>query len=354
MKRFFILIILLFSLFNGYSSDIKNYELIFIKTIPIGKEEGNIGFLQRIAGGMPRGPETIAIDKYKNLYIPDFANSRINVYDLDLNYLKTIEEPENKTMHHATKLFIDNDKNIMEISAGLGLKKINQTGETILYLDQNKLPENIRQGDFFVISSYIIYYDDNGFIKSITPDGEIRDSAETSNIIREIEKKEINNTSKEEQKVLASKRNVLIDIQSKGRHIIIGDKYYTTDFLYMKDYFEKGAEYYAFKKSLENEIKKENININEKSLKRSIFIGFDDEHNSYWRTYDQSLKKWKEFVFVYSNYGEIIDAFYFENLKDKNVLWGDYIKIAIAPSGDVYFMRNDETGSYFWKVERRW
>ena len=62
----------------------------------------------------------------------------------------------------------------------------------------------------------------------------------------------------------------------------------------------------------------------------------------------------KPFIFVYSNTGNVIDAFYFNGLKDRNALNGTLIHFAVAPNGDVYFMRNDETGSYFWKIKRCW
>jgi hypothetical protein len=301
---------------------------------------------------MPRGPVTFTISKNKNIYVPDFANHRINIYDLHLNYKYFIIEKEHGIMQYGN-IHIDDNMNLIANSTSLGLKKINQTGETVFLLSKQNLPKNFDFYNYFLINNNIIYYDDTGSIKTITSDGNIRDSVETLNIVREIEKNEIENT-KEEQKSLATKRNILIDIQNKEKSIIIGDKYYTSRFSDMKDYFEKAKKYYAFKKELKNEIKSENININEKSFEICKFIGFDAEHNSYWKSYAPKQEKWEEFIFVYSNYGEVIDAFYFSDLKDKNIIWGDLIKIAVAPSGDVYFMRNDETGSYFWKIERRW
>ena len=153
--------------------------------------------------------------------------------------------------------------------------------------------------------------------------------------------------------LLAKRKNQINNLQKDKKHIIIGDKYYSSNITSIQNYYKKTKEYYSFKKQQKNDIIKKNINISENNLNRCLFIGFDDDHNSYWRGKDTS-KKWEEFVLVYSRYGNILDAFYIEDLKDKSLIMGKSIKIAITHSGDVYFMRNDETGSYFWKVERRW
>ncbi|MBN2532877.1 MAG: hypothetical protein JXB88_08300, partial [Spirochaetales bacterium] len=77
MKKLIYILILLFVFFQMYSNEIKNYECLFLKTISIGKEEGNIGFLEKIVSGMPRSARAISISKEGNIYIPDFANIRI-------------------------------------------------------------------------------------------------------------------------------------------------------------------------------------------------------------------------------------------------------------------------------------
>ena len=97
-----------------------------------------------------------------------------------------------------------------------------------------------------------------------------------------------------------------------------------------------------------------NFNISDELLRKSEFIGYDIDHNSYWRSAEKINRNYNFFIFVYSSKGEIIEAFYFYDLKDHNALNGKKIHTAVAPNGDVYFMRNDENGSHFWKVERRW
>ncbi|MBN2532988.1 MAG: hypothetical protein JXB88_08855 [Spirochaetales bacterium] len=355
MKKIYCILFLVFILIEVHSNNINNYQFINIKNIEIGNKEGEIGFLKKIIGGMPRGPLTFVISKYEHIYIPDFANSRINVYDLNLNYLYSFKEKKHVIIKHAIKFFIDEDKNIVAHTPLSGLTKINQNGEILLYFDNNNLPNNFNSYNYFVIDNNIVFYDDNEFVKCITADGKIKNSEETLTTLEVIEK---NKTNYLKLGIQENTKKVLKDIKNQKKYIIVGDKYYNSSFYKIKDFFEKTKRYYEAKKAIvSNEKSDQNLNkieIDDKILLESTFLDYDAEHNSYWRSYDDTPKKQKEFIFIYSNYGEIIDAFYFEDLKDKNVLMGDFIKIAIAPSGDVYFMRNDETGSYFWKVVRRW
>ena len=86
------IIILSLTLLLGslYSEELNNYSIIEIKVIPTGKTEGMLGWELRVAGGHS-GPTSFTIsDKY--IYVPDRVNHRINVYDLNFNFVKTIIE----------------------------------------------------------------------------------------------------------------------------------------------------------------------------------------------------------------------------------------------------------------------
>jgi len=336
--------ILLFLLFVlsvlAFSENIQNYPFKSIKTISIGKKEGEIGFVKKIFGGMPHGPQNFFICNDNNVYVPDFANGRINVYDLDLNFLYTILEKENKMASHVGQIFVDQDKNIFLMRNDIGLKKINKNGDTIIFIEKEKLPKKLLNNkNFFLKEGIIFYYNDNSYIESISLKGEIKDNEISVYLLDQLNQKKRKITDKD-----------LIKLKTDKKHIIIGDQYFSTSFRENKAFFEESNEY--FKKIKENKSSKEkNIVLDEKKLRTSQFIGYDADHNSYWRNFEGNFKY---FIFVFSYFGEVIDAFYFDELMNVSVTNGELVHTAVAPNGDVYFMRNDENGSHFWKIERQW
>ena len=105
MKRI-ILVGTLFLITFVLSAQINDYTFTLIKTIPNGAEVGLIGWDERAMrmGGSP-GPRTFTISYDDKIYLPDLANERINIYDLNLNYLLTIIENTEYKIAHFTQTF---------------------------------------------------------------------------------------------------------------------------------------------------------------------------------------------------------------------------------------------------------
>ena len=121
-KNFLYLFLLLFIYTYAYCDKINEYPILKIKTILIGKKNNEIGIEKYTAGG-PTGPMTFTISNKNNIYIPDRANNRLNIYDINLNFLKNIYEKENKECHFAHNLKVDKNENIIALSVGGGHKK---------------------------------------------------------------------------------------------------------------------------------------------------------------------------------------------------------------------------------------
>ena len=73
-------------------------------------------------------------------------------------------------------------------------------------------------------------------------------------------------------------------------------------------------------------------------------IGYDSEGNSYWNVIT-GIKPEDRAVLICSQYGEALDCFY------NRIQWS---LVAVAPSGDVYFLDYDSEGVYFYKVAQQW
>ena len=87
------------------------------------------------------------------------------------------------------------------------------------------------------------------------------------------------------------------------------------------------------------------------------FIGYDNNHYSYWDAWTKRNSEdiSKYFVLILSKYSEVIFAFYYGQLKDSNYDIQTYptsgARIAIEPNGDVWFMVGSNKGYDFYKVE---
>ena len=130
--------------------------------------------------------------------------------------------------------------------------------------------------------------------------------------------------------------------QIPSKKIIIGDKFYTDQIDKLKKHFKAIVNKPADK-----------IIMSYKEIGIGRLLDYDYSHNSYWLFfYLDSKNNKKGGIVVFSNQGNIIDAFYASDLMYPS----DYIisLAAIAPNGDIYFMKLDGSYYYFYKIERKW
>ena len=135
------------------------------------------------------------------------------------------------------------------------------------------------------------------------------------------------------------------------KHIIVGSQFLSTDRDRVQKYYEELEKENATVRSFNAESSRI-FNIDMSGIRSMYLQGYDNDGNSYWIALEKSTRK--QLVLIYSKIGTILDAFYYGDINEMKAKDERPRKVAVAPNGDVYFMRNDEKGSHFWKVERRW
>ena len=359
-----IYIFLFFIFLTGllYSDELSNYSIIKIKDIPSGKEEGMIGWQPAIAGGKS-GPSCFAISK-KNIYIPDRVNYRINVYDLDSVFIRSIVEQKDKKAHFSNSLKIDEKGNIIYLSSRTGLRKIDNNGNIVYSLDKN-LPRKVHQyKSFFPLNDEIFIYNDQGEVESISNSGKIEAVCKAKARLQEITNTEdkLQNTISRAIKIPDEKKQIIDILGNSSKHLMVGDNFYSANFRDNKEFFDKVKELREFVRleKVKNrgiEEKKEiNINLDKYSMK---FIGYDKEHNSYWKGIQDKVKDAKNYaVIIYTKYGELLDAFYYgqhyKNKPNLELYSTSGALVAVSPAGNVYFLVGNKKQYTLYKVERQW
>lgn len=333
-----IMILICFKLFSQLSS----YELEVFKTIAVGKELGEIGWAgSKPSIGAAYSPSTFSFNKKGEVYIPDLVNKRINIYDSNLNYLRTIVDSDNKARsHHAIKIVFTDDESFFSVSYN-SLVKSQNDGKTLFVLNTNKDPySSYRFTNIHYIDEKLYFYMYNGFILSIDSLGNLLSNKES-----------IKNLAKANQKYKQTSRSVGDDFPDslllEGKHIILGDKYFNSSFEDLKRFNYKNNE----SKGIVNS---RSIGSNKKlpKIRNHRHIGTDSDDNTYWvATVGKTEDK---VIVVLSKSGLVLDAFIFDNIKKMREENLSPMLAAVSYSGDVFFMRGEEEKYNFWKVKRVW
>jgi hypothetical protein len=357
MKNIIIIILLLFYSFFSYTEQLNTYSFIPVKVIQTGSEEGKIGWQASPSGYT--GPTTMYIDKNSIIYVPDRVNNRINLYDLDINFLKTIIEKEKKYAHFTNKMKVDENGNIIYISTKAGLQKIDPKGNNLFTIKYKILPRNVKnRQNFFPINDVIFIYDDNNEIEYITSEGEIISGEKITSKITELTDKMESKESQMNIILLPAEQKKIIQELKNNKILLIGTRLYSTNFSKNQEYFNKIKEIRKYIISQKKEADKKNIDINIEDFSMH-FIDYDEKHNSYWQgiiNKPDDIKKYA--VIIYSKYGELLDAFYYGQYNDHEPNYNLYPTteaiVAVAPIGDVYFLIGNSKEYTFYKVENNW
>jgi len=326
LKKYILLLILLIS-YNYNLLAINEYEILELGTIPIGNQTGMLGYdaTKILPGYGPIRPTTYSISEDNYIYICDNLNQRINVYDLELNFIREIKG-NGFRLPKIEKIKIDKEENIIAIISNF-LLKIDKQGRKKFTIKKTKLSSEVMtKYNYFPFKDYIFFYDKD-IVKWISPDGSIIENENDLNSISMLLTDEINSKLKIQgiEKILKYKNEKNI--------IFAGDKLLSTDFKKHKDYFD-------FLKSTLTD-----INFKDESAKHSYrsinsFIDYDSYSNSYW----VGSTGEKRIILVFSKFGGLLDCFY----HTRGVL------PAVTSNGDIYTWEINEEGVAFYKIARRW
>ncbi|MBN2736703.1 MAG: hypothetical protein JXR70_06955, partial [Spirochaetales bacterium] len=361
-KIIFILCFFIYAILQSYSENLNTYSIRNEKHINVGKNEGEIGYAK--FPGAPVQPFTFQINSNYKLYIPDPANQRLNIYDNNMNYLTKIKETDNGKLYWAEYLCIDSKNNILYLSSGFGLRKINDNGEEIFTIKYYKLNNEILgEHQLYLVENQLFYLNNDDYYEMLDESGNIVSSKNTISKINEININQKIET-KDQSKLL--NLSTLPSLVQTGKDLIIGNNFYSNSFRKHQEYYEKIKNIRSqilLSKSQNQSVTtdlKEPVDLNYDDY-GLLFIGYDADHNSYWnaiqdRNYKNSKK---QLIVVIDKYGILLDAFQYGETNTMNdpiqtVYPASGAKLAVAPTGDVWFMTASPKGYDFYKVERMW
>ena len=327
-------------------SEINTYTCILVSEINDGSSEGEIGYNWKLAqGGGQTGPTTFTISERGFIYVCDYINNRINIYDLVLKYVKTIKETRNEAgntfVFSAYKIKVDIDDNIVAITMNNDLEKIDKNGKKIYNIYKNDIPQIVNYDyDFFLLEKNILFNDEDGY-NLIDEKGKILKKQEAINFIN-IKKNNLENTKK------ANFNSIYPLFENETQQFLDEKKLVFINGRVLSSNLDKHRSIYKFIKN-NNKFKTDLIldKVNEdvtENITHKELIGFDIDNNSYWDCRIGN-DRFKRIILICSNKGELIDCFY------NKIKWS---KCAVSPSGDVYFMSSNKNGTLFHKTERQW
>jgi len=343
MKNIIILFIL-FLIFNiCYANEINEYNLELIAELKIGDSEGEIGWDSELAQFRGIGRQFFTITNNNLIYLCDSFNSRLNVYDTNFNFKRSISVKYG--ISGAYRLVIKNE-NIISLSSPSGLVKVNKTGDLIFQVKYQELPSKMKgKRDFFVFDDDVLYFDNNENLITIDSEGKIKNDL---NIEQALEKYNKNTRGSNDEELLLKEDSI-----KELNEFVKDKKLLKIDGVIYTGHFEKLKEY----KDKIKDLKKSNVIDNSLSMLNNIYegtlylIGYDNDGNSYW----EGEAKQKSnitghnmlIVLVCSSQGSILDCLH--NSIEKSSL-------AIAPNGDVYIRENlPKDGKFnFYKIPRQW
>lgn len=331
MRRLFLFcIIMCFSC--NWVICINEYDYIEIGMIENGIKTGQCMYKKGFMSGDL--PMEFAISNDNKIYVCDAANDRINVYDMNLNFIREIPDKGNSKLSHWYKIEIDNSGNIIIMGlSNKGFVKYDNNGN-LKFGDRNLNYENGME-NVFIIENSILFFNDDWEPQIVDNDGNLLNTLQKEEYLTYLEDKykgEIKNNIGLEQK--------LNDYLTNNRIFLLRDR------LLLREFYEVKS-FYNFLGGNIREIElKDRINFNIESASCFRLLNFDKYDNSYWYCGESSMVAARQIVIVLSKYGEILDCIYNKKL--------EYTKPKVSNDGDIYIMEATKNGHYFYKIKRVW
>jgi hypothetical protein len=352
MKKILAILILAILSLAVYADDIRNYSLNKIKTVNIGSEEGKIGYdKKRSKMGVDPGPTYAAISQDGFLYLCDPVNYRINVYDSNINYIRTINEKEDEGIYYSYNIKFDSQNNLISLNINKDIVKTNNKGDLIFKIEQSKLCDDVIGGqEYYVYGDTLLLKDkrENGYFKYVDNKGNYLSSERINSLRAESKnsfKSNFNLSKAQDLNVLEKVDNDFIEKKNVIRY---DGKLLSNSYDIHRQYFSTIKKVIIDNK-LKTDLTGTNLNdrfsINDNDLENTkIFIGYDKDGNSFWESYIKNKFPLRAFI-VCSKYGEIIDSF------NNPIKWS---LASVSPNGDVFIIEISEKEANFYKITRRW
>lgn len=339
--RYFIFVIIIILPLYTFSDEIKSYEQAEEYSFKIGNHAGEIGYdpQRSLMGGAPAGPTSFTISPDLKFYICDTINFRINIYDCNYKYLQCINNIEYGYIHAAFLLKVNANSNVLVLDGSKNLIKFNSKNEMIYFIWSSQLPNEVKsKKNFFNYYDKVLYYEKNDKFLFLNEFGKKINQEEAEKELIKIQQNFLQYSSSE---TIPVKKSIISEFVQNNKIITYENNLLTSNFSKHRAYYETIEE---------NRIKSnsvtfgDKIDLNKLPIGQHKLIGFDSDGNSYWGV-KTGRNPEDRAVLVCSQYGEALDCFY------NRIKWSS---IAVAPSGDVYFMNYDTMGTHIYKTSRRW
>jgi hypothetical protein len=355
-----------------FSIDFNNYPFVKVQTIQSGQDKEMIGWEPSVAGGFS-GPKCFVLSHSGYVYIPDRVNTRLIILDSGFHFFREVKEKINPELQFTLAMKLDQNENIIYYSNASGLVKIDKDGNRIFFIKDSELPRQVKQyRNFFPIGDKVFVYNDEGEAICYNASGAVQNGDITQQYLSNytIDEQKKQSTQRLAYTIPSAKQKVMDELRNDKRHIIMNDRYYTTNFSANQDYFTKIKDIKEFITKQQSVTRSNNLStISAKDNFGNYLLGYDDDHNGYWRGDRTNENGSVDYaIIIYSRYGEILDVFQYGKTVKK--FFEEYgvtgtapdienfpvtnAEIAIAPNGDVYFLVGNKKEYTFYKVTRRW
>jgi hypothetical protein len=333
------------------SQAIKDYQQLKVFTVAIGSAEGQMVYDQRAATlGSLSQPLSFTIGNDNNIYINDSCNARINIYDINFAFKKTINDKKHIGFWEIRKIEVDDENNLFLYIPEAGLVKIDLDGNIIWRVKKKELPVSLRDNrTFFLYEKSVVYFDSQSAIpiKFIDENGIVLDDEKNRSRMETLYTKTTNNI---EQVAIAplladiehAKMKELNIFENKGNMLAPNISMHREYFKKIKNQIIKKQDLVKDKAICTIDFSDDAFLIDNKLISGEL-IGYDVDNNSYWKS--AILATGKTYIIILRKNGSILDAFYFDIERSF---------IAVAPNGDVYFMQSTDAGINFYKTIRQW
>jgi hypothetical protein len=332
MKKFILFAVFILTISNLNGDPINTYESILIKTIQLGRQDGQLMLDKNV---MPSGPITFMVSKKNIIYVGDTLNGRMSLFDLNFDFIKNISYifKEDNIPYVPDTIKIDDKDNIILYSHQQGLYKLDASGGKQYFVSDEKKQLNLDGEDnYFSIDDYVFYYDQAGNLKIIDKEGTVKDDKAAKEIIKGY------STATTTRSSNTIDNQKLLDFAEKNKLLIVNNELLTTDY---GKYMQIKKFYKATKPQTKGASPINNFDLKTISIVR--YIGVDVNQNQYWQG-ELKITSNPPLILVFSKDGDVIDSFYIPK----------WVATTVAPNGDIYLMQSLETGISFYKVTRRW
>ncbi len=338
-KNIFLILLLFSNIFLSSQTSIKLFKINW-------GERGSTDKVSYSFGTPIYTPSAMGVDKKGYIYIGDMVNNRVQKYDKNGKFIKTIPN-KTENIWDVRRIYIFDNENIYLFSndTETGILIITQEGD-VIYNDIPKFSINVQRQDSSIVKADKVYYFTGSYLNDGTEEEIVYDSKKNKKQKRDYKTRLKNDKIEEIEKIEKEGNSKILNkihIDDNTEEILTRD---ISDLRYYNKRLRKDR---SNKDDNEDELYK--VPIKGSSQYHPILFGYDKDSNSYW--YDTSPKDKDTIlnIYVYNREGKLLKYFQSIDIGDAQTDTPPTVDIY----GNVYSMQPLlKDGLIVWKYERDW